>query len=70
VQASAAVAERVMPLFAPMQRHAMATLAPYSEAELALLLDFLRRARDAGSAALAELTAAPAPDEVRPRKRS
>jgi hypothetical protein len=48
----------------------MAALASYSDEELALLLDFLRRGRDAGASALAELNAAPAPAKPKPRKRS
>jgi DNA-binding MarR family transcriptional regulator len=70
VEATDTVAERVLPLFEPMQRHAMGALAPYGEAELTLLLDFLRRGRDAGSAALAELNAMPAPAEPKRRRRA
>jgi MarR family protein len=39
-----AVLQRVMPLFEPMERSAMAVLSNYSDDELALLLDFLTRA--------------------------
>lgn len=56
VRALPAVAERVAPLFEPMQRAAMAALSSYREEELALLLDFLNRAREAALAAMAELT--------------
>ncbi len=66
VHATEAVAKRVAPFFAPMERHAMAALSGYGEEELALLLDFLRRAREAGSAAMAELNAEP--KRATPRK--
>ena len=62
VEATEAAAGRVLPFFEPMERRAMAALAPYGEAELALLLDFMRRARDAASAAMAELQAMPEPE--------
>jgi DNA-binding MarR family transcriptional regulator len=62
VEATEAAAGRVPPFFEPMERRAMAALAPYGEAELALLLDFMRRARDAASAAMAELQAMPEPE--------
>ena len=54
-----AVGERVAPLFAPMERAAMGVLSSYRDDELALLLDFLTRARDAALTAMAELRALP-----------
>ncbi len=59
VRALPAVGKRVVPLFVPMERTAMAVLSSYREDELALLLDFLTRARDAALAALSELRALP-----------
>jgi DNA-binding MarR family transcriptional regulator len=56
-----AVLQRVMPLFEPMERSAMAVLSNYSDDELALLLDFLTRARDAALNAMSELHALPKP---------
>jgi DNA-binding MarR family transcriptional regulator len=47
--------ERIAPLYEPMRRGALRALARYRPAELALLLDFLIRARDAAVAALIEL---------------
>ena len=55
VRALPAVEERIAPLFAPMERSAMAALADYRDEELGLLLNFLRRAREAALAAMAEL---------------
>ena len=59
VRALPAVGKRVVPLFVPMERTAMAVLSSYREDELALLLDFLTRARDAALAAMSELRALP-----------
>jgi DNA-binding MarR family transcriptional regulator len=71
VEATEAAAARVAPLFEPMERHAMAALASYRDEELALLLGFLRRGRDAASAALAELNAMPSTAAPpKPRKSS
>ena len=56
-----AVAERVAPLFEPMERTAMAALSKYRDDELALLLDFLTTARDAALTAMSELRALPQP---------
>src|SRR5262245_58998907 len=61
VRALPAVQERVGPLFEPMERMAMAVLSRYGDDELALLLDFLTRARDAAVAAMADLRALPEP---------
>ena len=69
VRALPAVAERVAPLFEPMERMAMAVLAKYRNEELALLLNFLNAARDAGLAAMTELRALPAvPSKARRTK--
>jgi DNA-binding MarR family transcriptional regulator len=56
-----AVSERVMPLFAPMERTAMAMLSKYRDDELTLLLDFLSSARDAALIAMSELHGLPEP---------
>jgi len=63
-----AVLERAGPLFEPMERTAMAVLSKYSDDELALLLDFLTRARDAALNAMSELQALPEPVS-RPQQR-
>jgi DNA-binding MarR family transcriptional regulator len=60
VQALPAVEERVLPLFEPMERLAMAALSRYRDDELALLVGFLTSARDAALAAMAELQSIPA----------
>jgi DNA-binding MarR family transcriptional regulator len=57
VRALPAVLERVGPLFQPMERAAMAVLSKYSDDELALILNFLTRARDATLTAMSELRA-------------
>ncbi|MGE5219818.1 MAG: MarR family winged helix-turn-helix transcriptional regulator [Chloroflexota bacterium] len=57
VRALPAVHKRIAPLFEPMQRAAMAALSTYRDDELALLLDFLGRARAASLAAMVELRA-------------
>ena len=57
VTATPAVAQRVMPLFEPIERNAMSVLAKYGDEELALLLDFLTGARDAALVAMSELRA-------------
>jgi DNA-binding MarR family transcriptional regulator len=64
-----AVGERVAPLFAPMERTAMGVLSSYRDDELALLLDFLTRARDAALTAMAELRALPEPRSKIPKLR-
>src|SRR5215468_8946073 len=69
VRALPAVAERVAPLFEPMERSAIAVLAKYRNEELQLLLNFLNAARDAGLAAMTELRALPAvPSKARRTK--
>jgi DNA-binding MarR family transcriptional regulator len=67
-----AALERVTPLFEPMERTAMAVLSNYSDDELALLLGFLTRARDAALNAMSELHAFPPPaskKQAPPRQR-
>jgi DNA-binding MarR family transcriptional regulator len=69
VRALPAVGERVAPLFEPMERAAMAVLSSYRDDELALLLDFLSRARDAALTAMSELRTLPEPrSKLTPRK--
>ncbi len=68
VRALPAVEERVAPLFEPMERAAMAALSRYRDDELALLLDFLTRARDAALTAMVELRALPDP-AANPKRR-
>jgi DNA-binding MarR family transcriptional regulator len=60
---------RIAPLFEPMQRAALAAVAPYSEKELALLLDFFARVREAALGAMAELRDAIPKPNRRPRSR-
>jgi DNA-binding MarR family transcriptional regulator len=69
VRATDAVAERIAPLFAPMERAAMAALSQYRERELALLLDFLSRLGEAALAAMAELRETPAIETAADRPR-
>jgi hypothetical protein len=59
-----AVAERVAPMFESMERTAMAVLSKYRDDELAPLLDFLTRARDAALTAMSELHAPPGPRAI------
>jgi DNA-binding MarR family transcriptional regulator len=61
VRATESVAEHIAPLFEPMARAMLLALGPYSDGELALLLDFFARARAAIPAAMSELRALPAP---------
>src|SRR5262245_23439677 len=69
VRALPAVGQRVLPLFEPMERTAMAVLSSYRDDELALLLDFLIRARDAALTAMSELRSLPEPGSIlKPRK--
>jgi DNA-binding MarR family transcriptional regulator len=67
VTATPAVAQRVAPLFEPMERNAMSALAIYRDDELALLLDFLKSASDAALVAMAELRGRPARPSASPR---
>jgi len=57
VRALPTVLERIAPLFEPMERAAMAVLSKYRDDELALILNFLTRARDAALTAMSELRA-------------
>ena len=50
-----AVERRVAPLFRPMEKASVSTLADYTDQELLLLLDFFRRASEAATIALTEL---------------
>ncbi|MCL2429464.1 MAG: MarR family transcriptional regulator [Alphaproteobacteria bacterium] len=61
VVATPAVAQRVAPLFEPMERNAMSALAMYRDDQLVLLLDFLKSASDAALVAMSELRVRPAP---------
>jgi DNA-binding MarR family transcriptional regulator len=70
VSADPVVFERVAPLFEPMQRAALAAVAPYTDKELALLLDFFTRVRETSLVAMAELRDAVPKTERRPRNRS
>lgn len=65
VVALPAVSERVEPLFAPMERAAMAVLSKYRDDELALFLDFLATARDAALNAMTQLRVLPEPGLTR-----
>jgi DNA-binding MarR family transcriptional regulator len=65
VRALPAVSERVAPLFAPMERAAMAMLSKYGDDELALFLDFLTAARGAAVSAMCRLRTLPAPRPAR-----
>ncbi len=47
--------ERATPYFAPMERATRSALAGYADRDLALLLDFLAKSRDAANQAMAEL---------------
>jgi DNA-binding MarR family transcriptional regulator len=59
---------RVMPLFGPMQRHAMAALSAYSDKELDFLLQFLERNTAAARDAMAELRMMPVPKARQKRR--
>jgi len=56
-----AVRERVVPLFKPLQRAVMSMSSGYSDEDLAFLVDFFTRARQASLAAMAELRSMKAP---------
>ncbi len=64
VRAAPAGLKRILPLFAPMERHAMAALSALSEEELTKFLGLLGRTSEAGRAAMAELR-----DMAKPRER-
>jgi DNA-binding MarR family transcriptional regulator len=55
VRALPAVAERIVPLFKPMESAAAAALSSYRTEELMLLLDFLTSLQTAARTAMAEL---------------
>ena len=55
VFANPVVFERIAPLFEPMHRAALTAVAPYSDKELALLLDFFTRVRETSLGAMTEL---------------
>src|SRR6516165_1788647 len=57
VRALPAVERVIVPLFQPMERAVLSALSDYSDKELALLLDFFARARDAAAAAMTALRA-------------
>lgn len=57
VRTTSAIEKKLMPLYEPMQRHAMGALDEFGDKDLALLLDFLTRARDAARDAMLELKA-------------
>ncbi len=65
VRALPAATERLAPLFAPMERAAMAVLSKYRDDELALVLDFLIAARGAALSALSRLRTLPRPRPTR-----
>jgi len=69
VYANPRVLERIAPLFEPMQRAASVAVAPYSDEELALLLDFFTRVRVASLGAMAELRNAVPRTDGRQRSR-
>lgn len=69
VTALPAIERRIMPLFESMQRAALDALAPFSDEELALLLDFFQRAHEGAVGALAELRDSAAPKvKAKPRR--
>jgi len=55
VRALPAVERVIVPLFQPMERAVLSALSDYSDKELALLLDFFARARDAAADAMTAL---------------
>jgi DNA-binding MarR family transcriptional regulator len=55
VRATPQAAARTAPVFAPIAQASAGVLAGYSDAELALLLHFLKKSRAAALAALAEV---------------
>src|SRR5215510_5515842 len=57
VRALPAVERRIFPLFQPMERAALSALSSYKDEELAFLLTFLTRLREAATAAMTELQA-------------
>jgi DNA-binding MarR family transcriptional regulator len=62
VRATPAVRRKVVPFYEPMERLVTSALAGYRDDQLALLLEFLERARDSSAAAMREL-------QLRPRRK-
>ena len=61
VRALPAVMKRIMPLFAPMERHALAALQTLGDDELASFLETMERMNDVSRKALKELLEIPKP---------
>jgi DNA-binding MarR family transcriptional regulator len=59
VRATPAVRRKVAPFYEPMERLVTSALAVYRDDQLALLLEFLERARDSSAAAMKELQSRP-----------
>jgi DNA-binding MarR family transcriptional regulator len=57
VRALPAIERHIYPLFQPMERAAMSALSSYKDEELAFLLTFLTRLREAATVAMTELQA-------------
>jgi DNA-binding MarR family transcriptional regulator len=57
VRALPAIERHIYPLFQPMERAALSALSSYKDEELAFLLTFLTRLREAATAAMTELQA-------------
>src|SRR5215468_229269 len=57
VRALPAIERHIYPLFQPMERAAMSALSSYKDEELAFLLTFLTRLREAATVAMSELQA-------------
>jgi DNA-binding MarR family transcriptional regulator len=57
VRALPAIERHIYPLFQPMERAALSALSSYKDDELAFLLTFLTRLREAATAAMTELQA-------------
>ena len=61
VRALPAVMKRIMPLFSPMERHALAALQTLGDDELASFLETMERMNDVSRKALKELLEIPKP---------
>ena len=61
VRALPAVMKRIMPLFSPMERHALAALQTLGDDELASFLETMERMNDVSREALKELLEIPRP---------
>jgi DNA-binding MarR family transcriptional regulator len=59
VHVTPAVAQKAAPLFEPMRRASLSVLTRYSDDELGLILDFLRRSHEAAIEALSSLRRTP-----------